>query len=324
MSAYLLDLLSVKEFGSPVAQETGGSGQDRAIRRPLRDTMTSNHAAVRRVYLMANPNKPEAEHALRTVESFTAADVEIAGTCVGLDVSEAVRAEADRIIVFGGDGTLIGVARALGTHPIPLIGVNIGKLGFLAEFSVDELKASLHRAVCDDTLVTPRIALQVTVKHDGRVHDKSLAINDCVIHAGPPYRIVRLGVSINGEHLTTVAGDGLIVCTPSGSTAHNLSAGGPILQPRVPAIVLSPLNPHSLTHKPLVVESDSVIEIHASDVNEGSTAIIDGQVTCKLEPGDRVTVRRFDSDYLLVHNPLYARWHKLVTKLHWGRSPSCD
>lgn len=286
--------------------------------------MTANKAAVRRVFLIANPDKPEAEHALRTVESFSAEGVEIAGASMGLDVSRAVRANADRIIVFGGDGTLIGVARALGTHPVPLIGVNIGKLGFLAEFSVDELKASLHRAVCDDALVTSRIALHVTVRHDGRVHDKSLAINDCVIHAGPPYRIVRLGVSINGEHLTTVAGDGLIVCTPSGSTAHNLSAGGPILQPRVPAIVLSALNPHSLTHKPLVVESDSVIEIHASDVNEGTTAIIDGQVTCGLKEGDRITVRRFEADYLLVHNPLYARWHKLVNKLHWGRSPTYD
>jgi NAD+ kinase len=286
--------------------------------------MASEPVTPRRVFLLANPNKPEAEHALRTAESFSAPNVEITGSCVGLDVGEAVRAKADRIIVFGGDGTVIGVARALGTNQIPLIGVNVGKLGFLAEFSVDELKASMERAVCDDSLVTRRIALHVTIKHDGRVQDTSVAINDCVIHAGPPYRIVRLGISINGEHLTTVAGDGLIICTPSGSTAHNLSAGGPILQPRVPAIVLTPMNPHSLTHKPLVIESDSTIEVHASDVNEGSMAIMDGQVSCKLEQGHQVLVRRFESDYFLVHNPLYARWHKLVTKLHWGRLPSYD
>ena len=235
-----------------------------------------------------------------------------------------MKAGVDRLIVFGGDGTLIGVARSLGAKQLPLVGVNIGKLGFLAEFSPDELKESFERIIRDDTLVTRRIALHVTVRHSEGVRDTSLAINDCVIHAGPPYRIIRLGVSINGEHLTTVGGDGLIVCTPSGSTAHNLSAGGPIVQPRVPAIVLSPMNPHSLTHKPLVVESDSTIEIHASEVNEGSTAIIDGQVTFPLQPGDRITVRRFESDYLLVRNPLYTRWHKLVTKLHWGRSPSYD
>ncbi|MCH7925332.1 MAG: NAD(+)/NADH kinase [Planctomycetes bacterium] len=284
----------------------------------------SDDKVKRRVYLLANPDKPEAARAMRAAENFQVEGVEIVGSAVGLDATDAVKAGVDRLIVFGGDGTLIGVARSLGANQLPLVGVNIGKLGFLAEFSLDELKESFERVIRDDTLVTRRIALHVTVRHNGGVRDTSLAINDCVIHAGPPYRIIRLGVSINGEHLTTVGGDGLIVCTPSGSTAHNLSAGGPIVQPRVPAIVLTPLNPHSLTHKPLVVESDSTIEIHASEVNEGSTAIIDGQVTFPLQPGDRITVRRFESDYLLVRNPLYARWHKLVTKLHWGRSPSYD
>ncbi|MCH8242535.1 MAG: NAD(+)/NADH kinase [Planctomycetes bacterium] len=284
----------------------------------------SDDKAKRRVYLLANPDKPEAARAMRAAENLQVEGVEIVGSAVGLDATDAVKAGVDRLIVFGGDGTLIGVARSLGAKQLPLVGVNIGKLGFLAEFSPDELKESFERIIRDDTLVTRRIVLHVTVRHNGGVRDTSLAINDCVIHAGPPYRIIRLGVSINGEHLTTVGGDGLIVCTPSGSTAHNLSAGGPIVQPSVPAIVLSPMNPHSLTHKPLVVESDSTIEIHASEVNEGSTAIIDGQVTCPLQPGDRITVRRFESDYLLVRNPLYTRWHKLVTKLHWGRSPSYD
>ena len=284
----------------------------------------SDDKVKRRVYLLANPDKPEAARAMRAAENFQVEGVEIVGSAVGLDATDAVKAGVDRLIVFGGDGTLIGVARSLGANQLPLVGVNIGKLGFLAEFSLDELRESFERVIRDDTLVTRRIALHVTVRHYGGVRDTSLAINDCVIHAGPPYRIIRLGVSINGEHLTTVGGDGLIVCTPSGSTAHNLSAGGPIVQPSVPAIVLSPMNPHSLTHKSLVVESDSTIEIHASEVNEGSTAIIDGQVTFPLQPGDRITVRRFESDYLLVRNPLYARWHKLVTKLHWGRSPSYD
>ena len=284
----------------------------------------SDDKAKRRIYLLANPDKPEAARAMRAAQNLQVEGVEIVGSAIGVDATDAVKAGVDRLIVFGGDGTLIGVARSLGANQLPLVGVNIGKLGFLAEFSLDELKESFERVISDDTLVTRRIALHVTVRHNGGVRDTSLAINDCVIHAGPPYRIIRLGVSINGEHLTTVGGDGLIVCTPSGSTAHNLSAGGPIVQPRVPAIVLSPMNPHSLTHKPLVVESDSTIEIHASEVNEGSTAIIDGQVTCPLQPGDRITVRRFESDYLLVRNPLYTRWHKLVTKLHWGRSPSYD
>ena len=108
------------------------------------------------------------------------------------------------------------------------------------------------------------------------------------------------------------------------NTAHNLSAGGPIIQPGVDAIVLTPLCPHSLTHKPLVIERDSVIDIVAGDVNPGTTAIIDGQVSCPLHPGDLVTLRRFETDFLLVHNPHYSKWHNLVTKLHWGQAPGYD
>jgi len=147
-------------------------------------------------------------------------------------------------------------------------------------------------------------------------------VNDCVFQAGPPYRIIRLGLSINGEHLTDVEGDGLIVSTPSGSTAHNLSAGGPILQPGVAAIILTPLNPHSLTHKPLVIEGASVVEVAAYDVNEGTTLIIDGQVSCPLGGADRVLIERFAHDFLIVRNPRHTLWNKLVGKFHWGRAPN--
>jgi NAD+ kinase len=276
---------------------------------------------MRRVYFLSNPDKADASEALEDLRSFAAPRCTVVGCGVGLEGYSAREATADRIVVLGGDGTLIGVARSLGEHQVPLIGVNVGKLGFLTEFSVDELKRCFERAVSDDTIIGRRTVLQVTVRHNGGVRNTSLAINDCVIQAGPPFRIIRLGVSINGEHLIDVDGDGLIVCTPSGSTAHNLSAGGPIVQPGVDAIVLTPLCPHSLTHKPLVVERESVIDILARDVNEGTTAIIDGQVSCPLESGDRVTVRRFETDFLLVHNPTYPKWHNLVTKLHWGQAP---
>lgn len=166
--------------------------------------------------------------------------------------------------------------------------------------------------------------MRVTV-HDGvggRVSHP--AINDCVIRAGAPFRMISLGVSINQHHLTEVTGDGLIVCTPSGSTAHNLSAGGPIMQCGVEAMVLTPLCSHSLTHKPLVIERDAEIDILACTVNDGTTAIIDGQVSCPLRAGDRVVVKRFDRDCLVVHNPLFTGWHKLVNKLHWGKAPGYD
>ena len=278
----------------------------------------------RRVFLLGNPDKPDASPAIEQVRSFASGHCTIVGECSGYEARAAVDARADRIIVLGGDGTLIGVARSLGEDQIPLIGVNVGKLGFLTEFSIDELKDNLDRALGDDTLIGRRAVLEVTVRHDGRVRDAGVAINDCVIQAGPPFRIIRLGVSINDEHLTSIDGDGLIVCTPSGSTAHNLSAGGPIMQPGVDAIILTPLCPHSLTHRPLVVERDSVIDVRADEVNDGTTVNIDGQVSYPLKPGDRLTVRRFRSDFLVVRNPLYARSHKLISKLHWGQPPNFD
>jgi len=256
--------------------------------------------------------------------TFAAKRCEVVGVQQELDTSAAMQARPDRIVVLGGDGTLIGVARSLGADQIPLIGVNVGKLGFLAEFSVAELKQHFDRAVSDDEIISRRTVLQISVEPDGGVRDMSIAINDCVIQAGSPFRIIKLGIAVNGEHLTDVAGDGLIVCTPSGSTAHNLSAGGPILEAGVDAIVMTPLCPHSLTHKPLVIERESVIDIHARGVNEGTTAIIDGQVSFPLLPGDKVSIRRFSADFQLVHNPGHARWHNLVTKLQWGRSPTVE
>lgn len=274
-----------------------------------------------RVYILANPDKRLAKTAFEDLCAFAAKRCQLVGAAMSQDAGDVARSGAQRLVVIGGDGTLIGIARSLGAHQVPIIGVNVGKLGFLAEFSLEELKTAFDRALTDAALLSRRTVLHVTVHSRGKARDSGLAVNDCVIHAGPPYRIVDLGVSINGDHLTDLGGDGLIVCTPSGSTAHNLSAGGPIMQPDVDAIILTPLNPHSLTHKPIVINRESVIDIQAVKVNEGTTAIVDGQVTHPLSPGDRVTIRRFSHDLLLVRNPLYSAWHKLKSKLHWGRSP---
>lgn len=259
---------------------------------------------------------------MERLESLAAAKFEVLGAALGKQISEPANV-ADRIVVVGGDGTLIGVARALAPNPVPLIGVNVGKLGFLAEFSLEDLIRDFERAVLDDGLISRRAALEVHIEN-GELRHSSPAINDCVIQAGPPYRMIRLGVKLNGAHLSHVAGDGLIVCSPSGSTAHNLSAGGPIVQPDVDAMILTPMNAHSLTHKPIVVHRDSELEIHAIVVNEGTTAIIDGQESHPLRSDDRVIIRRYAHDFLLVRNPRHDRWHNLTTKLHWGQAPNYE
>ena len=131
--------------------------------------------------------------------------------------------------------------------------------------------------------------------------------------------MIELAISVDGDHLTNVSGDGLVLATPSGSTAHNMSAGGPIVQPGARGIVLSPINPHSLTHRPLVVPSDASIEVVARRVNPGTTVVIDGQVSLPLGRQDRLTVRRWSHDFQLVRNPAQPKWHTLTQKLGWGQ-----
>jgi NAD+ kinase len=282
----------------------------------------STSTETRRVYILANPAKPEARAALKTITSFVEDRASLVGSACGLDGQPALKAGADVLIVIGGDGTLIGVARSLAGHPLPILGINVGKLGFLAEFSIEEFCTCFDQVVSDPELVSHRMALDVTMRQNGERPTGCIALNDCVIQAGPPFRPVTLGVFVNGVSLTEVTGDGLIVCTPSGSTAHNLSAGGPILQQGVAAIVLTPLAPHSLTHRPLVIECDSTIEMRASETNEGTAAIVDGQCSFPIAPGDGVIIKRHAAAVQVIRNPLYAQWHKLVTKLHWGEGPT--
>jgi len=278
----------------------------------------------RRVFLLANPDKPDAGRVLDELRQFAAGRADVVGAAHQIDARSAVPDGVDRIVVLGGDGTLLGVARSLVGRQIPLIGVNLGKLGFLAEFSVEEVKTHFEAAVSDDSLVSRRAMLDVAVERQGAPVASVLAVNDCVVQMGPPFRMIQLDVAVDGSHLTRMRGDGLIVCTPSGSTAHNLSAGGPIMQPDVQAIGLTPLNPHSLTHRPLVIDADGRIEIHASAVNGGTAAIIDGQVSIPLQRDDIIRITRHAELFQLVRNPTHAKWHNLTTKLYWGHNPAYE
>ena len=278
--------------------------------------------ATRRLFILGNPDKTGVQTAADDIRSYAESQCQVVGTAMGLDGRVAIDAGADLIAVIGGDGTLLAVSRSLGKDQIPLAGVNFGKLGFLAEFTIDEFKTSLPELLRDDAYVSDRMILHLRVTRDDTCCFEGVAINDCVIQAGRPFRVIQLEVRINTMPLTTIGGDGLIVCTPVGSTAHNLSAGGPIMQGGVSGIALTPLCPHSLTHRPLVVEDEVEIEITVQQSNPGTTVMVDGQEGQLLEPGDRVAIKRFDADFRLVRNPAYPKWHGLVTKLRWGQRPS--
>ncbi len=253
---------------------------------------------------------------MKEVAALVSERATLAGT--GFDF-EGGAIDADVVIVLGGDGTLISVARSMGDNQLPLIGVNFGKLGFLTPFSLKELIEHFDDVVATDAATTQRTMLLARVE---RAKDnsefESLCFNDCVIQAGPPFRMISLAVELDGRRLTQLDGDGLIMCTPTGSTAHNMSAGGPIVMAEVDGMVLTPLNPHSLTHRPIVINAEGKLAVEITQANPGTTAIIDGQVQCPLREGDRVHVRAADLRASIVLNPKNAKWQSLVSKLHWG------
>ncbi len=242
--------------------------------------------------------------------------------------------DVDVILVLGGDGTLLSVARRLQGRQIPVMGVNYGRLGFLASFQPDELQRYFAELVDGKLPVSSRQMLDVSVVGAGVECDLMdqqqveecrrfhvVALNDAVVTAGPPFHMIELAVGVDGDFGVKVHGDGLIVCTPSGSTAYNVSAGGPILNPPVRAFCVTPIAPHSLSFRPVIVPSDTRVMLIANRVNRGTTLVCDGQDCTRLRRTDRVLIRRADRDLLLVENPHSRRWRALAEKLHWASTP---
>jgi len=234
--------------------------------------------------------------------------------------------KCDFAIVFGGDGSIISTARNVSKASLPVIGVNVGKLGFLAEFSVAELQDFFPRLTKGTAPIDKRMMLNCRVFSDGRGKDRdekfcSAAINDIYITAGPPFRMIELKILVDGQSLAGCVTDGLIISTPTGSTAYNLSAGGPILSPKIEAVVITPICPHSLSFRPIVINADSIIEVFGVRVNDGTTISIDGQVSLNLTINDVVRVEKENSDFLIVNNPLRSKWDTLATKLSWAEQP---
>lgn len=233
--------------------------------------------------------------------------------------------QCDFAIVFGGDGSIISTARRVSEASVPVIGVNVGKLGFLAEFSVGELKEFFPHLLKDDVPVDKRMMLGCRV-FGGRQRKPSerfcsAAINDIFITAGSPFRTVELKILVDGQPLAGCVSDGLIISTPTGSTAYNLSAGGPIVSPKMDAMVITPICPHSLSFRPIVISAESTVEVFGVRVNEGTTVSIDGQVSLRLSIDDVVRVQRWTYDFLIVNNPLRSQWDTLATKLRWAEKP---
>jgi len=230
--------------------------------------------------------------------------------------------QADLTLVLGGDGAILRAARQMAYRQIPVLGVNLGRLGFLADLSCDELLPLLPRIVAGGYRVTEHILLEVVVQMPGEPPGRAeLAFNEIAVQAGPPYHMLELDLHIDGEPVARTSGNGLIVSTPVGSTAYSLSAGGPILSQELSAIVITPICPHGLTSRPLVDSADKsyTIAIHRAS---SAVLVIDGQLYLTLPEGATVSAQRAPVAFQLARVAGRSYYATLRDKLHWGLQPS--
>lgn len=232
---------------------------------------------------------------------------------------EALCGDIELAVVIGGDGTLLHVARSLSACGIPIIGVNQGRLGFLTDISLTDMEREIGRILDGDYQSERRLLLAAEIMRKGRIVHTARAFNDVIISKGELARLIEYETYIGGEFVNSARGDGIIVASPTGSTAYAMSAGGPILQPTLPALALVPICPHTLSNRPLVVSSDSIIEIVMIGLG-GSHAHVtfDGQLNYMLEANDRIYVRRGDDVVELIHPSGRNHYDVLREKLHWG------
>lgn len=231
---------------------------------------------------------------------------------------EKIPSKVDFIAVFGGDGTLLSVARLVGDRGVPILGVNLGGLGFITEIAHDEIcKDIIGKIFSGKYRFEERIMLSADVYRKGRRVAQNIALNDVVINKSALARMVEFDVYINNQYVTDFRADGMIVSTPTGSTAHSLSAGGPILYPTLESFVMTPICPHTLTNRPIVVPDKFIIEVSIKR-GEDVYLTLDGQEGVPLKVGDKVKIKKtdFKTKFLLLHKRDYFRI--LRTKLKWG------
>ncbi|MCE9606476.1 MAG: NAD(+)/NADH kinase [Planctomycetia bacterium] len=226
--------------------------------------------------------------------------------------------EAEWAIVFGGDGSILRAAYQMGYRQFPMLGVNLGKLGFLADLAPNDLPATLPRLCSGEFRVGKHLMFECTLFRDDREVWTELGLNETAVVAGPPFVIVDIHLYVDAEMVTTYSCDGLIVSTPVGSTAHSLSAGGPILRKDLSAFVISPISPHTLTMRPVVDSADRTYELIVPEPNSEMHVVIDGRDKGLLEPGDRLRIRRAEPCCLLIEPPGNSYYRTLREKLGWG------
>jgi NAD+ kinase len=231
---------------------------------------------------------------------------------------EEIAEKAEIIVVLGGDGTMLATARLLGGKGVPVIGINFGLLGYLTEFSVEDLFPLLERVLTGDFHIEKRVQLYASVIRNGNRVAKGTVLNDVVVNKSALARMIDLECWINGQLINRFRADGLIISTPTGSTAYSLSAGGPLIHPSIHAMLITPICPHTLTNRPLVVSDEEPIELVLMTPKEEVTLTLDGQIGFALKHLDRIRVKKSEHYFQLVQATNKNYFGVLKSKLSWG------
>ncbi len=240
------------------------------------------------------------------------------------DEDELEKVSADLAFVFGGDGTILSASRRLNGKQIPLIGVHLGRFGFLADLTTREISDSLEKIFAGEYVISQRMLLTCKVIRSKQVINETLGLNDAVISRTSLSRLISIKLYVNEKTVTTYSSDGLIVSTPSGSTAHSLSAGGPIVTPDMEAFLITPICPHTLSNRPLVVSGDSKIEMEQISESKGVGLTVDGQIYFDVKVGDRIVIEKADNKLQLIDIQTRTFYDVLREKLNWRGQPTYD
>jgi len=291
-------------------------------------------SAIKRVGIVLKPHQPEALKTICELVVWLAErNIKLTGgpeiereriehqTGCGVDEleHESIAANVDLILVLGGDGTMIATARMVGDQEVPVLGVNYGGLGYLAEFRIEELYTALESILAGNYRLDRRVMLAVELRSGDAPAQFNRVLNDVVINKSALARIIEIEAYLNRQYVNSFRADGLIVSTPTGSTAYNLSAGGPVIFPSMNAVVITPICPFTLSNRPIVVPDDAEIELLLKTDNEEVALTLDGQVGHPLKVKDRVAIRKSRTTFNLIQPMNRNYFDVLRDKLRWGR-----
>ena len=293
-----------------------------------------NNSSIKRIGIVVKPNHPDALRTLCSLAQWLSErNIEIVcgpaiehdrieketGCPVQVVAPEVLATSVDLILVLGGDGTMIATARMVGDAETPVIGVNYGGLGYLAEFRIDELYTALEAILAGQFVLQRRLMLTVELWRNDAEATHSRVLNDVVINKSALARIIEIEAYLNQQFVNSFRADGLIISTPTGSTAYNLSAGGPVIYPSMHAMIITPICPFTLSNRPIVVPDDAVIELRLKTPSEEVALTLDGQVGFPLQTQDRVLIRKSRTAFNLVQPMNRNYFEVLRDKLRWGR-----